>query len=156
MSDTQKTPFVERLPCKLSPAEITLKAAELANTVSKRDALTLEKTLATQRYAKAVKDAERRLGDLAEEVRTGVEYRHVKVTERRDFHRNTVEIVRLDTHEVCGQRAMRGEERQAELGLPRGGNGETQLELGDGPGDEEQDDEEDDDTDDAGSAAEAH
>jgi hypothetical protein len=143
----QKSPFVERLPCKLSDDELALKSRELAHAVNKRDSLTLEKSLAAQRFAKDLKECERRIGDLAEEVRNGVEYRHIKVIERKNFERNVVEIIRTDTHEPCGQRAMRGDERQADM-FPKA---EPQLALGDelGPDDEADDDEDCDDFHDA-------
>lgn len=152
MSKESTSPFVERLPCTLSSQEKELKAVELARTVTNRDALAYEKSLAAQRYAKQIKTAERRIGDLAEEVRSGIEYREVQVTERRDFDRNVVEIIRLDTKEVCGQRAMRAEERQAEMFPKKPGEPaeDRQLELGaareqSGPGDDDDDDGLDDD-----------
>lgn len=158
MSAKPKTPFVERLPCKLSAAEKELKADALAHAVNKRDALTLEKSIEAQRIAKEIKECDRKIGDLAEEVRNGVEYRHIRVTERKDFARNVVEVIRTDTHEVCGQRAMTANERQAEM-FPKAGNGnggdDKQLALGEaeevvddgepiGPDDDEPDDDDDD------------
>jgi hypothetical protein len=123
-----KSPFVERLPCKLSVHEKDLAADSLAHAVNERDALTLEKALSAQRYAKSIKEVDRKIGDLAEAVRTGVEYRQIAVKERPSFERNVIEIIRLDTGEVCGQRVMRGDERQTAMFKPGNGNG-SQLPL---------------------------
>jgi hypothetical protein len=170
---TQKSPFVERLPCKLTVHEKDQAADSLAHSVNERDALTLEKALAAQRYAKEIKACDRKIGDLAEAVRTGVEYRQVPVKERPSFERNVIEVIRLDTNEVCGQRVMRADERQTAM-FPKAassnGNGsDAQTTLTEqygalseplgpdepipydvvhgGPGDDENDDDSDDDTD---------
>jgi len=167
---TQKSPFVERLPCKLTAHEKDQAADSLAHSVNERDALTLEKALAAQRYAKEIKACDRKIGDLAEAVRTGVEYRQVPVKERPSFERNVIEVIRLDTNEVCGQRVMRGDERQTAMfpkAASNGNGGQLPLEALDaapstlteqyaalereeleplGP-DDENDDDSDDDTD---------
>lgn len=145
-----KSPFVERLPCKLSVHEKELAADQLAHAVNERDALTLEKALSAQRYAKDIKTVDRKIGDLAEAVRTGVEYRQIAVKERPSFERNVIEVIRLDTNEVCGQRVMRADERQTAM-FPKTGNGNghgsEQLALGEaeplGPGDDDDDTDED-------------
>lgn len=127
-----KSPFVERLPCKLSVHEKDLAADSLAHAVNERDALTLEKALSAQRYAKSIKEVDRKIGDLAEAVRTGVEYRQIAVKERPSFERNVIEVIRLDTNEVCGQRVMRGDERQTAM-FPKpatnGNGGQLPLEA---------------------------
>lgn len=135
MSSASKTPFVEQLPCKLTPAEKEIRSDEMARLQLERERITLEKSLSAQRYAKDLKEAERRMGELAEQVRTGVEYREVRVEERRNFEQNVIQVFRLDTNTVCGERAMRSEERQAELfpkGKPKADGHDDQLDLPDG------------------------
>jgi hypothetical protein len=150
-----KSPFVERLPCKLSVHEKELAADSLAHAVNERDALTLEKALSAQRFAKSIKEVDRKIGDLAEAVRTGVEYRQIAVKERPSFERNVIEVIRLDTNEVCGQRVMRGDERQTAMFKPGNGS-DAQTTLTEkyeslseplGPGDESDDDDPDTDDD---------
>lgn len=160
----KSTPFVERLPCQLAPSEIAIRAREMAHKQLERDQLTLEKSLSAQRYAKSIKEVERRVGDLAEQVRNGVEYRDVKVRERKNFEQNVIEVIRCDTDEVCGQRAMKAEERQAEM-FPKGAPpDDAQLELGapnggelrEGPPDEEDDEDFDEDDEDGSELDAAH
>jgi hypothetical protein len=155
-ASSSQSPFVERLPCKLSTQELALRADELARTVNTRDSIALEKSLSAQRFSKSIKEADRKIVELAEMVTTGCEYRQVRVCERRDFSSNVVEIVRLDTHEVCGQRAMRAEERQEEMAYKPTADdrqlalGEAEAVAGDGeePLGPDDDDDEDDDFDD--------
>lgn len=109
---TPKQPRLERLPCKLTPEEIAAESLALAHQINARDALTLEKQLAAQRFAKDLKEAERKIGDLAEAVRTGVEYRQIATRDEPDFERGVVEIIRVDTGAVVRKREMRADERQ--------------------------------------------
>lgn len=133
---TPKQPRLERLPCKLTPEEIAAESLALAHQINARDALTLEKQLAVQRFAKDLKEAERRIGDLAEAVRTGVEYRQIATRDEPDFERGVVEIIRVDTGAVVRKREMRADERQAEL-FPKA----RQLAFGELPGANDDDDE---------------
>jgi hypothetical protein len=170
-----KSPFVERLPCKLSAHEKELAADSLAHAVNERDSLTLEKALSAQRFAKSIKEVDRKIGDLAEAVRTGVEYRQIAVKERPSFERNVIEVIRMDTGDVCGQRVMRADERQTAM-FPKSTNGhgndaQTTLteqyealseplgpipfEVVDGPDDESDDDDTDEDAVDDPDEAEA-
>lgn len=108
----QNGPIFQRLPCALSEAEKALRADELAREVKRHGEIELAKKAAAEAHAKELKESDRRIGELAEQVRTGVEPREVECQEVVRFARNLVETIRLDTGEVVSSRAMRPEERQ--------------------------------------------
>lgn len=108
----QNGPIFQRLPCALSEAEKALRADELAREVDRHGNIELAKRAAAKLYAKDLEECDRRIGELAEQVRTGVEQRDVECQEVVRFARNLVETVRVDTGEVVSARAMRPEERQ--------------------------------------------
>lgn len=105
-------PIFQSLPCVLTSTEKALKADELAREVDRHAELEREKKSAAEGYAKDLKESDRKIAQLAEEVRTGVAQRPVECTERRVFGANLVELVRADTGEVVGSRAMTAQERQ--------------------------------------------
>lgn len=66
--------------------------------------------------AKAAKEPiTARIGELKAQVTTKKEHRLVDCEESKDFKRNMVEVVRIDTGEVVDSRPMTPDERQEEL-----------------------------------------
>jgi len=106
---------LERLPCTLSSSEKARKSDELAREIAHRKALETEKGLVARGLADKLKESGRRIDDLAEEVRTGVELRDVKCSTVKDFEHNVVHTRRLDTKEIVSSRPMQAGERQADL-----------------------------------------
>jgi uncharacterized FlaG/YvyC family protein len=107
--------FVEKLPCELTRDEKLSKAEEMAASLKVRAEVELEAKSKADEFKSEMKRLDRTIGDRAEEIRTGVEYRQVECTERGDYRRNQVSIIRLDTGEVVRQRPMRVDERQDSL-----------------------------------------
>lgn len=110
-----QTAFSERLPCELMPSEVESKSAELAREVKRHGELELEKKTAVAEFSAQLKESDRRIGELAEEVRERREYREVMCAERVGFPANVVEIYRLDTGEVVRKRPLTEDERQTEM-----------------------------------------
>ena len=167
---------LEKLPCTLSASELRRKADELAREVSHHAALELEKSLTAKALGEKIKNSDRKIVELAEQIRTGTEQREVKCTTVKDFEHNVVHTRRLDTKEIVSSRPMQAGERQAELfakpskqlplsekfdelGKPQEGEGAPNGgELREGPADEEPlgPDDESDDDDDNEASTEAH
>jgi hypothetical protein len=103
----------EKLPCKLTAAEKAAKSDELAAELQRRAELELEKQLLSQRLAKSIKQSARKVSNLAEEVRTGIEYREIGVVERVAGQR--METLRVDTRAVVHSRPLEAHERQRSL-----------------------------------------
>jgi len=133
------SPGTKKLPCKLTDAERALKSGELSREVLNHKRLELERSLTSQRLGKEIKASDRVIGDLAEEVRTGIELREVPVYEMRDFTARRVVTKRGDTNEIVSSRPMEPSEKQAGLFDPNPVRG---------PGDDDED--LDEDGDDAG------
>jgi hypothetical protein len=106
---------LEKLPCTLSASEKARKSDELAREVSRHAALELEKSLTAKALGEQIKVSDRKITDLAEQIRTGVENREVKCSTEKDFVHNVVHTRRLDTKEIVSSRPMQAGERQAEL-----------------------------------------
>jgi hypothetical protein len=128
-------PVTKKLPCKLSDAERALKSSELSREVLNNQRLLLERSLTAQRISKDLKASSRVIGDLAEEVRTGIELREVPVYEKRDYTARRVLTIRGDTNELVTARPMEPSEKQAGLFDPNPV----------GPGDDDDDSDDDDD-----------
>lgn len=107
--------FVEKLPCDLTRDEMLQKAEEMATQLKERAEVELTAKESAGEFKDQMKRLDRTIADRAEEVRTGVEYRQVECTERGDFRRNLVQVVRLDTGEIVRSRPMAVHERQDSL-----------------------------------------
>jgi hypothetical protein len=103
----------ESLPCELSASEKAAKSDELARAVRRKEELTLEKSLTAQRLGKDIKECDRKVADLAEEIRTGIEYRDVPVLE--EVRGTRMETIRTDTYETVSYRPLEEHERQRGL-----------------------------------------
>ena len=144
--------FTEKLPVDLTPEEHRMKADELARTIDHRARMTEQKRQSMAKYSELLKGYDKQIGDLAVQIREGVEYREVPCTERQNFETNCVEIIRVDTGAVIRHETMTAKQRQKELFDPApldavteaGTLSEQYEELSkpiDGPGDDEGDDE---------------
>lgn len=70
-----------------------------------------------KQYQTDLKRAEAEISSIAERLNTGWEMRRVECVETKDWRTGTITLVRKDTGEIVEERAMTGEERQAELAL---------------------------------------
>jgi uncharacterized coiled-coil DUF342 family protein len=83
-----------------------------------------EMKLAMSEHRTKIRDLEKEVEALREQVATGKELRSVSVAEVKDYRANVVSIVRVDTKEVVETRAMTTDERQETFPeVPRGGRG---------------------------------
>jgi hypothetical protein len=129
----------EKLPVALTSEEIGMKASELSRTIDHKAKLELQKKETLAKYAEHIKGYDRRIGDLAGEIRAGVEYREIPCFERQNFETCCIEVVRTDTQEVIRHETMTAKQRQKEMFDPAPLDAVT--EGGEGPADEEDDDE---------------
>jgi hypothetical protein len=109
--------FVEKLPCELTRDEKLNKADQMAEHLKTRAEVELEAQTAAGTFKRQLKELDRAIGDRAEEVRSGVEYRPVECACRDRFRDNQVDVVRLDTGEIVRSRPMTLQERQGSLSL---------------------------------------
>lgn len=109
--------FVEKLPCDLTRDEKLKKAEEMAEQLKARAELELTAKASADEFKQKLKQLDRTIGDRAEEVRTGLEYRQVECTERGRYRDNIVDVIRIDTGEVVRSRPMTVNERQDSLPL---------------------------------------
>lgn len=111
------TGFVEKLPCELTRDEKLMKADQMAECLKMRAEVELEAQTVAGTFKRRLKELDRDIGDRAEEVRSGVEYRPVECAMRDRFRDNQVDTVRLDTGEIVRSRPMTITERQGSLSL---------------------------------------
>lgn len=109
-----------RLPCQLTRSEREQRADELARALETQETLKADKAAAMSRFGDLIKANERKIFDLGDVVRTGVEFREVPVRYVSDFDRNQIQTIRQDTGEPVGTRAMESHERQQEIDYPDG------------------------------------
>lgn len=103
----------EKLPCKLSASEKLAKSEQLARELKRHAELELEKSLTAQRLSKAIKESDRTVADLAEEIRSGIEMREVPV--RHEKRGSRLVTVRVDDGAEVGSRPLEAHERQQAL-----------------------------------------
>lgn len=106
---------VRTLPVDLTEKEISFRAQRLAEVTQKLDDLDEKRRSQNQAIYREAKDlnAERRA--LTKVVTTKREVREVACEQRKDFDRNCIEVVRLDTGEVVDTHPMKAADRQAEI-----------------------------------------
>jgi sulfate adenylyltransferase subunit 1 (EFTu-like GTPase family) len=109
--------FVEKLPCELTRDEKLMKADQMAEHLKTRAEVELEASSVAGTFKRQLKELDRAIGDRAEEIRSGVEYRPVECAMRDRFRDNQVDTVRLDTGEIVRSRPMTIQERQGSLSL---------------------------------------
>lgn len=109
--------FAKSLPCDLTREEAALKAQQLVSVMKDRQEAEEEKKEVVTEYVTRIKEYDRDLAKLAVQIRTNTEFREVECVERRNFHANTIETVRLDLGTIVYSRAMTAAERQEELDL---------------------------------------
>src|SRR6185295_19803313 len=111
-----KVTKVERtLACKLSKHEVADRALRAAHLIQTRDNVELEAKASQGRSKAHIKQLEADIRLLSAEIRDETTDRLVQCEERKDFARNAVETVRLDTNEKIDERPMTALERQGEL-----------------------------------------
>lgn len=110
-------PFDKRIPCTLTPAEYILKSKALGQAHFRKANLVVEKGLALEKIKARIKEVDEEIKVLAEEARTGEEYREVQCVERPDWKEGMVETVVIHTGDVVARRPMLPEERQQKLRL---------------------------------------
>jgi hypothetical protein len=117
--------FVEKLPCELTRDEKLQKADQMAEHLKTRAEVELEASSVAGTFKRRIKELDRAIGDRAEEIRSGVEYRPVECAMRDRFRDNQVDTVRLDTGEIVRSRPMTIQERQGSLSLSDDGENAT-------------------------------
>jgi len=149
---------LEKLPCKLSQQEKDDRGHAIVQCMREKVRIEAEKALVTADFRKALKENDKRAAELAVEYDSGLEWRMIECEARLDFRANLVLTVRTDDNTVLRSRAMRAEERQAQIAFPEPeGEGEGEGEsVDDGPGDGEEDAADDDSDDDSDAAVSAH
>ncbi|MBI4799706.1 MAG: hypothetical protein HY794_13470 [Desulfarculus sp.] len=66
-----------------------------------------------------IADNQKKITQIKRDIAAGAQEREVACEELRDYARNMVSVVRLDTSEAVEERALTPEERQAGLGFGR-------------------------------------
>lgn len=122
--------YTKQLPIKIGEAERDAKAREAALLRHQAKKKADDLRLITEPVKKSIKELEDQAIRLEEASATGELLADVEVREEKDFTRNEVRLVRLDTGETIeGPRAMTGKERQIAI-VDDGGDGEKEAEPG--------------------------
>jgi hypothetical protein len=102
----------EYLPCELTPEECHARGDEIAKLVGdyERDAADKKESVAAWNHK--LETISVREAKLAKEMREGIEYRLVGVSQERDELQKAIVIVRLDTGERVRSRPMTEDEKQ--------------------------------------------
>lgn len=112
-------PFYEHLPCQLDSRELVLKSKSLAQCLADQAAIEFEKKEANADFKQRLDAIDAKMVTLADEVRTGREYRDVPCIESAEWSENRVNIIRTDTGEVVRIRPLQQGERQEALPYAR-------------------------------------
>lgn len=120
--DEQAEIKTQKLPVKLTQAEMEIRAQELATAEATLSGSEMALEHEVERTKAAKKSIENdiathraEVGRLARVVRERREDRDVIVTEAPDYDRGVIETVRVDTGEVIGTRGMTDLERQINI-----------------------------------------
>lgn len=106
----------KKLPVQLSEHERALRGEEMAREHAELGRLQELKRDQAKLMKEQIDASEKRIGELAEQVRTGIEQREVLCFERLRGERGMVDLERTDTGEIIDSRPMRPDERQ--VGMP--------------------------------------
>lgn len=108
----RREPYREKFKVKLNrdeERELGLESAKLTKQIEQ-----IEKQLAGEKQTATskIKLAQQRISEISEALDKGAEERELEVYERFFFQNGTVDILRADTNEKIGERAMKTDERQ--------------------------------------------
>jgi hypothetical protein len=118
MTTKDKFKKIEReLPVPMTDECVAVRAQELAANLNEQTAIETELAAYGADKRKRLRELRKVSKRLATAVTDHTELAMVDCEERRLFSQNTIEIVRLDTGKVVETRAMKGDERQAEINV---------------------------------------
>ena len=114
-------PFKKEVHVGLSKDAKDEKLDRIAKALGERKDVKAEAKLATSDHRTRINELDKEIETLREQVATGKELRSVSVAEFKDYRKNVVSIVRVDTREVVETREMTADERQETFPeVPRG------------------------------------
>lgn len=105
-------PFKKEVLCGISEDSKRQKLGRIAEALGEKKEVKAEMKLATSTHRAQINDLDKEMEVLREQVATAKELRSVSVAEHKDYRKNVVEIVRVDTREVVETREMTADERQ--------------------------------------------
>lgn len=103
------------LECDLTEEERNTRGRELARQHNALSALETQRSESAAALGVAIKETKSRIETLARAVATGYEVRSVKVEDRKNLDRRSLETIRTDTDEVIASRFLTTEELQQDL-----------------------------------------
>jgi|SRR5688572_3740684 len=110
-------PEIRQLPCKLTELEKSVKSQELVVKLNEKAEAEAEKKAAAADATGRIKAVQLEIDKLADQLRTGTEFREVRISEQRDEENGVILTLREDTWEQIARRLMTPEERQRKLNL---------------------------------------
>jgi hypothetical protein len=114
------TMLTKKLPVMLTDEEIRLRGQELASLTKRYGELEREKKENADVYKSQLETCKLRATKLTEEITSGQEDRDVQIEERKDWDRQQVLTIRLDTYQTVDVRAMTPQELRRPMALPFG------------------------------------
>src|SRR4051812_37003184 len=105
-------PFKKEVLCGISGDAKAAKQDRITEALGEIKKTKGEMKEATSGHRKTIRELENEVENLRTQVTSGKELRAVSVAEHKDYRRNLVEIVRVDTREVVETREMTMDERQ--------------------------------------------
>lgn len=103
------------LPVELTKDEIRLRGEELARKHAEWDEVESARKAADKEAKGKLERIEAESKELANNIRTGREYRDIEVREVKNTDTLTMDLVRVDTGEVVESRPLRADELQVGL-----------------------------------------
>lgn len=113
MIDTKTNTFTRELPVRLSDAELQSYGKMLADKIGEQELAEARKKQSVAEWSGKIKAIENEVKRLADARSKGAELRPVECADR--FNAGTVEVVRLDTHEIIDVRPADLRDRQLDL-----------------------------------------
>lgn len=111
------------LAVTLTESEIAERGRMAAALEQAERTLEDERKTTNKRYQERIDGIRSRMRGIQAEIREGAKLVEVPVEWRRDFRRNVKELVRLDSGATIETEALTAEERQGELFVLEGGEG---------------------------------
>jgi len=113
--------FPKKLRVEMTDAELKKKGKEAGRLKTKLDEVKVKQKAAKDQFKEELEDVRSRLDAVLADLDAGGDERNVKCVEEKDFKRNVVRTIRLDTNEVAETRPMSPEERQEMIASVNGG-----------------------------------
>ena len=110
--EDESPPFKKAVPVDLAEADIKKKEKRIVKALTAVKETRADMKLATSEHRSAIRDLEKEIDTLREQIEEGAETKEVLCVNVMDYRNNVVKTLRKDTRQIVETREMTAEERQ--------------------------------------------